>query len=71
MIGVLGAMEQEVGLVAGLLSGRSDTLIGPRVFRAGRLGAHDVVLAVSGFGKVAASSTVTTMIDRFGIQCSA
>lgn len=67
MIGVLGAMEQEVGLVADLLTERSDTRIGPREFRTGRLGGHDVVLAVSGFGKVAASSTVTTMIDRFEI----
>jgi adenosylhomocysteine nucleosidase len=67
MIGVLGAMEQEVALVAEGLENRVDTTVGPRWFGSGRLEGHDVVVSVSGFGKVAAASTVTSMIDRFGI----
>lgn len=67
MIGILGAMEQEIALVAEGIEGRVDTAIGRRWFGSGRIAGRDVVVSISGFGKVAAASTVTSMIDRFGI----
>ena len=65
MIGILGAMVAEVRLIAERLTDAMDTDAGGRNYTSGRLGAHDTVVGISGFGKVAAASTVTTMLDRF------
>ena len=67
MIGILGAMEDEIALVSELLERPGRLAYGGRSFSQGRIGAHDAIVAISGFGKVAAASTVTTMIDRFGV----
>ncbi|MDX1691717.1 MAG: 5'-methylthioadenosine/adenosylhomocysteine nucleosidase [Acidimicrobiia bacterium] len=67
MIGVLGAMDQEVALVTDLLDDRDDHTIGPRWAATGRIGGREVLVTTSGFGKVAAASTVTVMIERYGV----
>lgn len=64
-LGILGAMPEEVGLLKADLQGGRTTSIGGRDYHAGQLYGRDVVLAFSGWGKVAAASTVTTLIDRF------
>jgi adenosylhomocysteine nucleosidase len=66
MIGVLGAMEAEVGLLAEGVDEATTSQVGSRRFLTGTLSGQPVVMGVSGFGKVAAASTVTTMLDRFG-----
>ncbi len=65
MIGILGAMEEEIGLFRDRIDGAEHHTIGPRRFVTGTLAGRSVVAAISGFGKVAAASTVTSMIDRF------
>jgi adenosylhomocysteine nucleosidase len=65
MIGILGAMTEEVRLIGTRLDDSASSKVGGRDYQIGRLGAQEVVLATSGFGKVAAASTVTTMLDRF------
>jgi len=65
MIGILGAMEEEVGLLRARIDDPRQETAGSRVFVRGDLAGHQVVVAISGFGKVAASSTVTTMLDRY------
>jgi len=65
MIGILGAMTEEVRLIGERLSGATPLEIGGRDYTRGRLGDVDVVVSISGFGKVAAASTVTTMLDRY------
>ncbi len=65
MIGILGAMVEEVRLIGELLDEGDRTELGGREYLSGTLGSHDAVVVISGFGKVAAASTVTTMIDAF------
>jgi adenosylhomocysteine nucleosidase len=65
MIGILGAMAEEVRLIGELFEEATIIRAGSRDYQVGRLGSGDVVVAISGFGKVAAASTVTTMLDRF------
>src|SRR2546427_10596069 len=38
------------------------------MFWRGRLHGHDVVCALSGIGKVAAATTATALIERFGVR---
>ena len=67
-IGILGAMIEEVKLVKELMVIVNESCIANRVFYEGRIGQHDVVLTFSRWGKVASSSTTTTLIDKFGVD---
>jgi adenosylhomocysteine nucleosidase len=64
-LGILGAMEEEVGLLRRRLAGPEHHPVAGRTFTTGRLGDHAVVLAECGFGKVAAAATTSTMLDVF------
>lgn len=67
-IGILGAMQEEID---GLLPHLNDAVsfeCGSRTYRSGKILGHPVVIALSRIGKVAAASTVTTLIDRFGAR---
>jgi len=67
-IGVLGAMDEEVRrLREALLPTRVETT-GGRDYLFGSIAGREVVLAFSRWGKVAAASTATTMIERFGVE---
>lgn len=68
MIGIIGAMEAEVRLVGEMLGERTITHSTGRDYVTGRLGDEAVTVSISGFGKVAAASTVTTMLDRFDTE---
>ena len=65
MIGILGAMTAEIVQIGDLLDDPSTSEAGGREYLTGTLGDQEAVVAISGFGKVAAASTVTTMLDRF------
>jgi adenosylhomocysteine nucleosidase len=65
VIGILGAMTEEVRLIGEMLEDRDRAEVGGRVYERGGLGPGGVVVAISGFGKVSAASTVTTMLDAF------
>lgn len=65
-IGILGAMEQEVGLLRARLDGPEDHRTAGRRFTTGHIDSHPVVVAVSGFGKVAAAATTSSLLDLFG-----
>jgi adenosylhomocysteine nucleosidase len=67
MIGILGAMEAEVRLLQEMLGATTADSTG-RDYVTGRLGGQGVVVSISGFGKVAAASTVTSMLDRFDAE---
>ncbi|MBF5004780.1 5'-methylthioadenosine/adenosylhomocysteine nucleosidase [Diaphorobacter caeni] len=65
-IAILSALPQEQGsLVAALQQSEKITHAG-RTFWRGTLHGHAVVLALSGIGKVAAATTTTALIERFG-----
>lgn len=67
-LAILSALpEEQSGLANALQQARFVTRAG-RSFVQGQLYGVDVVLALSGIGKVAAATTTTTLIEHFGIQ---
>lgn len=68
-IGVIGAMAEEISTLAQHIEGveRVETL-GRREFHLGSLFGVDVVFVQSRIGKVAAASTATHLVDRFGVR---
>ena len=68
-VGVLAAMPQEIALLEGDLSNARRHLRGMRGYLQGTLYGKDAVLVLSRMAKVAAASTVTTLIEVFGVDC--
>ena len=67
-IAILSALpEEQQGLSQALTQPRQIQHAG-RQFTQGKLHGHDVVLAMSGIGKVAAATATTALIERFGAQ---
>jgi adenosylhomocysteine nucleosidase len=65
----MGAMPQEIDLVIEDLTDRQTPIsIAHRDYHQGTLCGNDVVVVFSRWGKVAAASTVTTLIERFGVE---
>ena len=67
-IGVIGAMPQEVALLARDLRDARTERRGVRDYLSGRLVGHEAVVVFSGWGKVASASTATTLIEVFGVD---
>jgi adenosylhomocysteine nucleosidase len=68
-IAILSALaEEQYGLIE-LLQNPEKTTHASRDFWQGELHGHSVVLALSKIGKVAAATTATTLIERFGVGC--
>ena len=65
LIGIIGAMEQEVTLLRQQLSGLDTTTLGNYTFYTGGLNGCNVVLVQSGIGKVASTVATTLMIQHF------
>ncbi len=66
-IAIVSAMQEELSTLIELMSGEPTT-VGSRVFWRAKWFGHDVVAVLSGIGKVAAATTVATLIERFGVQ---
>ncbi len=68
VMGILGAIKQEVdGIIAQLVNVNTH-IIGQRTYYQGTLHGKDVVVVYSRIGKVAAAATVTTLILQFNVQ---
>ena len=67
-IAILSALPEEQYGLAHALEERQTVRHANRSFEVGHLYGHSVVLALSGIGKVAAATTTTTLIERFGAQ---
>ncbi len=67
-IGIIGAMKVEADSFRALLENRRDTYISNICFSEGILASRDVVIAVSGVGKVFAAMCAQTMILKFGVD---
>ncbi len=65
-IGIMGAMTQEIDLLIPQVLNKHTETVGNRTFISGNILGKDIVIVFSRWGKVAASSTATTLIDRFG-----
>ena len=67
-LAIVSAMREELSaLRAGLDGDRAETVAG-RQFVRGRLTGREVVLVLSGIGKVAAAATAALLIDRLGAR---
>ncbi len=69
MIGIIGAMEEEI---AALKSKIPDALVEERCgmsFVLGKLNGRDVVVVRSGIGKVNAGACAQLLIDRYSVSC--
>ncbi|CAM5200374.1 5'-methylthioadenosine/adenosylhomocysteine nucleosidase [Oligella ureolytica] len=69
-IGIMAALEQEIAVI---LQNMGDSvsvhIIAGRRYYVGRLDGQHYVVVLSRVGKVAAASTVTTLINKFDVRC--
>lgn len=66
-IGIVGAMAQEVEILAGLMEEKTQTQVGSAVIFEGKIQGKSVALLQSGIGKVAAAMGTTALLQR--TQC--
>ena len=65
---IVSALHEELAAVLHLMPDEQQQTVGGRTFWRGHLHGHDVVAVLSGIGKVAAATTATALIERFGVQ---
>jgi adenosylhomocysteine nucleosidase len=66
--GLIGAMREEILLLKEDLQNLKVEKIGSREFYSGSIGDREVVMCLSGWGKVAAASTATTLINLYKVD---
>src|SRR5690606_37191096 len=66
--GVVAAMHPELAAVLERLPDEQRQRVAGRDFWVGHWHAHEVVAVLSGVGKVAAATTATLLIERFGVD---
>ncbi len=67
MIGIMGAMTEEIDGVVALLSNCVVISMGKRTYFSGQINGIETVVVFSRWGKVAATTTATTLIHEFKI----
>jgi adenosylhomocysteine nucleosidase len=67
-VGIVGAMPQEIALLRSDLRNARRQIRGMREYLEGTVYGKDAVLVLSRMAKVAAASTVTTLIEVFGVD---
>jgi len=65
---IVSAMHQELAAVLALMPDEHKRVAAGREFWAGHLHGREVVVVLSRIGKVAAATTATALIERFGVQ---
>ncbi|MDF9824081.1 adenosylhomocysteine nucleosidase [Breznakia sp. PF5-3] len=68
MIAIIGAMEIEVNALKSKLTSCEDSVVSNIKITKGKMGEQEVVLALSGVGKVNASMTTTLLLSTFDIE---
>lgn len=66
--GLIGAMREEILLLENDIQNLKVHQFGARKFYEGTIGGKEVVMCLSGWGKVAAASTATTLINVFNVD---
>lgn len=66
-IAIVSAMREELSTLVERMNGEP-TKVGSRVFWQAHWLGHEVVAVLCGIGKVAAATTVATLIERFGVK---
>lgn len=67
-LAIIAAMHEELSAVLELMPDERRERVAGREFWVGHLGGREVVAVLSGIGKVAAATTATLAIHRFGAQ---
>jgi adenosylhomocysteine nucleosidase len=65
---IVSAMHEELSAVLALMPDERRERVAGRDFWVGHLHGHDVVAVLSRIGKVAAATTATALIERFGVD---
>ena len=65
--GIMGAMPEEINGVVALLVNRQEVIVGGRTYFTGNINGIKTVVVFSRWGKVAAATTVSTLILTFNI----
>ncbi len=68
LVGIMGAMSEEIDRLMLQMKIESTEIIGKKTIYKGILEGKAVVLVFSGWGKVAAASTVTLLIERYHVS---
>ncbi len=68
MIGIMGAMQEEVSLLTQEMENRQEIEIGRRTYHVGTLYGLETVIVYPCIGKVAAASAASTLIHRFNVS---
>jgi adenosylhomocysteine nucleosidase len=67
-LAIVSAMQEELVAVLALMKGQQKQTIAGRDFWLGQLHGREVIVVLSRIGKVAAATTATILIERFGVQ---
>ncbi len=67
IIGIMGAMHEEIDGIAALMTGVETEEMGGRTYHSGTIGSVRVVLTFSRWGKVAAAATATHLILKYKV----
>jgi adenosylhomocysteine nucleosidase len=67
-IAIISALHDELSAVLQQLPDEEKTVVAGREFWQGHLHGHAVVAVLSRIGKVAAATTATVLVERFGVQ---
>lgn len=65
MIGIIGAMEEEITFLLDMMTEKKETTVANSLFIEGKLAGKNVVLLKSGIGKVNAAMSTTIMHERY------
>ena len=68
IIGIMGAMSQEISDIINLLTDRETCHLGRRTYYTGKLNGIKTVIVFSRWGKVAAATTASTLILKFNVS---
>jgi adenosylhomocysteine nucleosidase len=68
MLGIMGAMPEEIEDIIGLMYDRKEIKIAMRTFHVGRIFNHECVVVFSRWGKVAAATTAAVLIHHFKVS---
>lgn len=67
-LALVSAMHEELSAVLARMPDEQKTVVAGREFWLGHWHGHEVVAVLSRIGKVAAATTATTLIERFGVS---
>lgn len=68
MIGIIGAMDEEVEQIVAVMDIKKEETKACMTFKAGILAGKDVVIVRSGIGKVNAAVCTQILVDDFGVD---